>query len=676
MSITADEINRGLHREVRTGALYGAFMPPSDCSSTKLGNGDTSFAIQNMAKTARKYQHHTRDLTLKFFSGMPLEKLCNDIHQFLYWHFQYSIDGDKQLLRSPACSWLSRFDGIDCKSYSIFASTILLNAGIKHYMRRIKQAMNPDGFTHVYVVVPKNQKTANLTQGYYVIDGTINTMKELPYLEKDDVLVYHNEKSGLSSPLPTMLTSDTRHQKRQAWRAFVEAIDNIGKLNPNNPELIRLKARVYQLAKEKRTNVPFKFDNFSIILDGERFELLKNFKPQGLGSTEQELDNLLNESYNFSKRIKQATHEEIVAKRQAVTNQVGGAVSSVAGVVGLFWAPAAVVGVILECVTALVSLGIMLFSDPCSSAYYNPTYINDHLKNDFYPEFKRRLINIKKHFEAGTAIAATPELNYILREVDLGYASYQAEKTRGHKNECSENVLLSFNDFVKNIKSVVDNGFEAIKTSLKKEYNIAVIDVKGNTLERTLYFIVPITENPVATTYRKIRIEKQSEKRGIYPYNHTDSFDQWLASNVAHLTVKYGKEKAEAYRLEMLPFKSKIHAIRSDFSIPVVSQLIREEELHKQEYEIYLKYDTDYQKELLKEAKTAQEAYQMANAAFVEELKRVSSIRDFDEENRLANIKKIADAKARKEALLEDKKTKNLLLLGIVGAGILIAMNK
>ena len=66
----------------------------------------------------------------------------------------------------------------------------------------------------------------------------------------------------------------------------------------------------------------------------------------------------------------------------------------------------------------------------------------------------------------------------------------------------------------------------------------------------------------------------------------------------------------------------------------------------------------------------------MANAAFVEELKRVASIRDFDEKNRLANIKKIADAKARKEALLEDKKTKNLLLLGIVGAGILIAMNK
>ena len=66
----------------------------------------------------------------------------------------------------------------------------------------------------------------------------------------------------------------------------------------------------------------------------------------------------------------------------------------------------------------------------------------------------------------------------------------------------------------------------------------------------------------------------------------------------------------------------------------------------------------------------------MANAAFVEELKRVASIRDFDEKNRLANIKKIADAKARKEALLEDKKTKNILLLGIVGAGILIAMNK
>ena len=107
--MTAADINSALHRQVRTGTIYDAFMPPSDCSSKKLGNGDTAFALKHMAKTALKYQHQTRTLTTKFFSGISLLSLCNELHQFLFWHFQYAIDGDKQLLRSPACSWVSRF---------------------------------------------------------------------------------------------------------------------------------------------------------------------------------------------------------------------------------------------------------------------------------------------------------------------------------------------------------------------------------------------------------------------------------------------------------------------------------------------------------------------------------------------------------------------------------------
>ena len=201
--MTAADINSALHRQVRTGTIYDAFMPPSDCSSKKLGNGDTAFALKHMAKTALKYQHQTRTLTTKFFSGISLLSLCNELHQFLFWHFQYAIDGDKQLLRSPACSWVSRFEGIDCKSYTIFASTVLLNAGVRHYMRRIVQASNPNAFTHVYIVVPKNQTTGSLNSGYYVIDGTINTMQELPFLRKDDLQVGASPTPS-ASPISTL----------------------------------------------------------------------------------------------------------------------------------------------------------------------------------------------------------------------------------------------------------------------------------------------------------------------------------------------------------------------------------------------------------------------------------------------------------------------------------------
>ena len=37
---------------------------------------------------------------------------------------------------------------------------------------------NPEQFTHVYVIVPINQQSGSLNQGYYTVDGTIATMQE------------------------------------------------------------------------------------------------------------------------------------------------------------------------------------------------------------------------------------------------------------------------------------------------------------------------------------------------------------------------------------------------------------------------------------------------------------------------------------------------------------------
>ena len=531
MSITADEINRGLHRQVRTGALYGAFMPPSDCSSTKLGNGDTSFAIQNMAKTARKYQHHTRDLTLKFFSGMPLEKLCNDIHQFLYWHFQYSIDGANQLLRSPACSWLSRFDGIDCKSYSIFASTILLNAGIKHYMRRIKQEMNPDGFTHVYVVVPKNQKTANLAQGYYVIDGTINTTKELPYIEKDDVLVNEN-KVSLSSPLPVIVGNDTLTQKRQAWKTFVEAIDNIGAMNPNNPELTHLKARVYQLAKENCTDVPFKIDGFTITLDGRKYNLWKKeYETPALGEPDvnQQLEDLLNQSYEVGKQNAEATSAHHKQKSIQKVNAVGNAASATAtATIVAIGGKAAlasnavpgvgtIVGLCIAAVTAIVALAIMLWGDPCAGAFYTSEFINRGLKEQFFEQFKTTMNTLRTKLEQGLEPTATSELNRLLKEIDLGSAHY-AYECQVHNQKCSSETLKSYNVFVKNTKKAVDDMLDMLKFKLSENFNVAIIERQGSVSERSWYFIVPSGKDVISAKYRFLKVESRNDKKGMYPY--------------------------------------------------------------------------------------------------------------------------------------------------------------
>lgn len=182
----ANAINAELYRPLKDGKQYEALMPYSDCSSKKLAEGDTKVAIDNMAYWSKKYQHHTKKLAVAF-AQKGLQETCNEIHSFLYHHFQYKIDGKKQNLRSPACSWSTRKNGIDCKSYSIIASTILLNLGVKHHFRRIKQSPS-EGYSHVYVIVPINQNQPdNLKDGYYTIDGTLKYTSEPMFYKKDDV---------------------------------------------------------------------------------------------------------------------------------------------------------------------------------------------------------------------------------------------------------------------------------------------------------------------------------------------------------------------------------------------------------------------------------------------------------------------------------------------------------
>jgi hypothetical protein len=184
--MTQAEINAQLRRPIKNGHQYDALFPDSSCQVTRLGKGNTAVALNNMAKWSKKYAHQSKEIA-PVLQGDTLEQTCVNIHSFIYNHFQYAIDGADQNLKSPACAWHSRAEGMDCKSYSILASTILLNLGIKHYLRRIKQAGHyPEAYTHVYVIVPINQKTASLNQGYFTIDGTIPNTNELDYLKKDD----------------------------------------------------------------------------------------------------------------------------------------------------------------------------------------------------------------------------------------------------------------------------------------------------------------------------------------------------------------------------------------------------------------------------------------------------------------------------------------------------------
>jgi hypothetical protein len=190
--MTREDINKSLYRPIISGKGYENLFPSSSCKPVKLATGNTEVAIKQMAKWAKKHAHQTKALA-KQFEKPTLKETLNAIQWFLYHHIQYSIDGENQNLKSPACTWATRHEGTDCKSYSVFASTILLNLGIKHYLRRIKQYDYNNAFTHVYVVIPQNQTkgklkaNAQFNKDYFIIDGTIEFNNELPFKQKDDI---------------------------------------------------------------------------------------------------------------------------------------------------------------------------------------------------------------------------------------------------------------------------------------------------------------------------------------------------------------------------------------------------------------------------------------------------------------------------------------------------------
>lgn len=679
MELTRENINNSLYRNLRNGSQYDAFIPFSDCSSVKsLGFGDTEKAINNMQKTALKYQHHTKDLTARFFSGLPLEKLCTNIHQFLFWHLQYSIDGDAQLLRSPACSWRSRYNGIDCKSYSIFASTILLNAGIKHYMRRIKQASSPNGFSHVYVIVPRDQKTASLKQGYFVIDGTINNSvrQELPFIASDDVFVGNKTQkvAKLGSPFLPVQPNET---KKHAWNEFLQTLQDLEEINGNNPNLQKLKIRVHQLIKQGETNVDFRFEHFSIILNGEKFPLWQpNISglsaPANSANYNQlmdndNLDNLINEANAQAGAISDAITQEKKAKNQQNIGMVGDTIAGVANFIPVY---GQIISLCVAAVTAIVKIISFFSTNPCSAAFYTSEYISQNLNTRFLPQFKSTMKEVKTKLEKGLEPVAVGDINLVLKEIDLGIAHYKHE-CRTHHQPCSSETLQSYTQFVDNIKKAVQEMLDMLKARLDLYFNVAILEKTAPTSQRSWYFFVPAGRNITNGTYREFKVESRNEKKGIYPYGSELSFDAWLEDNAKTFHVKYGQSTAEAYKREMQPFKNKIADIRKKTYLPVVTRITLEEDLRKAQYNIYLKYDKEYAQKLLNDTQSKAEASALANKTFWEEIKKIRKMRIHEENNKIHNLKKAANEEAKTAVGLENKKTLNMALLAILGFGIM-----
>lgn len=205
----ASNIENPHYRELLPAARFSAFIPSATGSDQFAGKGYTDLSIELMSEVAVKFTSQAEKLAYQLKKD-SLEETCKSIKEFLYHNFQYKADTQKQLLRTLSRAWQDRKDGIDCKSYSLIASQILLQLGIKHYFRKIKQKNNgqkhasfEQEFSHVFVIVPQDQNTGNLGKGYYVIDGVVPYYHEPPFTEsKDHFMNPHHILNGVAGSEP------------------------------------------------------------------------------------------------------------------------------------------------------------------------------------------------------------------------------------------------------------------------------------------------------------------------------------------------------------------------------------------------------------------------------------------------------------------------------------------
>ncbi|WP_044398832.1 hypothetical protein [Lacinutrix sp. Hel_I_90] len=184
-----NELGQIAKREVIASSPFAKLMQSGNCQVDSKSEGDTLHGVKAMKETALKFKEQTSKVA-KALIGNSIEETVQNNYNFVYTHFQYEADGYLQQLRSPNCSFAQRFSGIDCKSYSVFVSTLLLNQNIAHIIRRVKQRdYKPSHWSHVYIIVPVDQQKTSLSKGYYVIDGTLHINKETPYIKKHDTIM-------------------------------------------------------------------------------------------------------------------------------------------------------------------------------------------------------------------------------------------------------------------------------------------------------------------------------------------------------------------------------------------------------------------------------------------------------------------------------------------------------
>ncbi|MCB9234070.1 MAG: hypothetical protein H6581_20605 [Bacteroidia bacterium] len=197
-------------------------VPPARLETIVLKSGATVMdTMKKFPGVIRENMHQAKEVA-KHLKGADLSQTCTNIFRFLFDHFRY-VEDEKGKEQIRTFSRLVHDGYGDCDCFVCSASALLLNLGIRHFLRVTKYRRDAN-YSHIYVVVPLNQRsTLSGLRGrdpYLTIDRVAGLNNfEVPYTDKTDIPMDLEVLNGLPSR-PTIDQLEFAYQDRDGFAVF------------------------------------------------------------------------------------------------------------------------------------------------------------------------------------------------------------------------------------------------------------------------------------------------------------------------------------------------------------------------------------------------------------------------------------------------------------------------
>ena len=171
---------------------HKAYTLTSGTSGTirSLGNVDNDQLVNLIVQDAKAAASYVKKLAPHFKGSTTATTLAN-IYTWVATHLKYKEDGFAQVGKMPPRLLA---DGVaDCKSLSIFCSSILQNLNIPHKLRFVSYEAADPRPSHVYLMVG----TTALDPTMAILEGSNTLGKEVPYKYKKDFEMTYNTINGI-----------------------------------------------------------------------------------------------------------------------------------------------------------------------------------------------------------------------------------------------------------------------------------------------------------------------------------------------------------------------------------------------------------------------------------------------------------------------------------------------